>query len=272
VLTGPGWTVCLTDQQLQSEIQHVVSSDRLPSGGDNIYFLVMPEGFGSCEDSSSSSCALGGSATGYCGYHSSTGNGILYAVIPYNAVPGHCQSGNPRPNSSTADPALSTISHEQIETITDPFGTAWIDSSGNEIADVCLSNFGPALGGTGSGAWDETIDGHHYWLQEIFSRVEDHCEPRPQPDSLRVAKAWSGKLVQLNAHGRMPGGTITADNWSFGDGRYARGASVSHEYGRPGTYVVRLRITDSADNWTYDELSVKVTRSRARDRGGPRHR
>ena len=53
--------------------------------------------------------------------------GLLYAVIPYNAVPGHCQSDNPRPNSSTADPALSTLSHEHIETVTDPDGDAWTD-------------------------------------------------------------------------------------------------------------------------------------------------
>ena len=76
----------------------------------------------------SSSCALGGSATGYCGYHSETANGILYAVIPYNAVPGHCQSSNPRPNASTADPTISTISHEHNETVTDPDGNAWIDA------------------------------------------------------------------------------------------------------------------------------------------------
>ncbi len=102
--TGPGWSVCLTDAQLQDELDHVLSVDRLPAGGDNIYFLVMPDGFGDCQDSSSSSCALGGPATGYCGYHSSTDSGTLYAVIPYNAVAGHCQSDNPAPELEHSRP------------------------------------------------------------------------------------------------------------------------------------------------------------------------
>ena len=71
-------------------------------------------------------------------------------MIPYNAVTGHCQSGNPRPNASTADPAISTISHEHNESVTDPLGNAWVDSSGDEIADLCITSYGPALGGTGA--------------------------------------------------------------------------------------------------------------------------
>ena len=66
---------------------------------------------------------------GFCGYHTVSSSDTLYAVIPYNAVNGHCQSGNPRPNASTADPALSTISHELAETVTDPYGNAWSTAS-----------------------------------------------------------------------------------------------------------------------------------------------
>jgi hypothetical protein len=157
--TGPGWRVCLTDAQLEAEIEHVVRVDRLPANGGDIYFLVTPNGLGSCTDGASRDCALGGSASGYCGYHSSTLDGILYANIPCNALPGHCQSDNPRPNASTADPALSTISHEQIETITDPDGDAWINSMGNEVADICSTRFGPTLGGSGDRAWNEVIQG-----------------------------------------------------------------------------------------------------------------
>jgi hypothetical protein len=93
-LTGPpGWSTCLTDAQLQAELLHVISIDHLPHGQTNIFFLVTPNGFGSCTDSSSSSCALGGSDNGYCGYHSATASGIVYAVIPYNAVSGHSRTG-----------------------------------------------------------------------------------------------------------------------------------------------------------------------------------
>src|SRR5947209_17124743 len=84
--SAPAWSVCLTDDQLQAEIRHVVATDRLPRGRGDIYLLVLPDGFGTCLDSSSSSCALGGSNNGYCGYHLVTPNGIAYAVIPYNAI------------------------------------------------------------------------------------------------------------------------------------------------------------------------------------------
>ena len=86
-VTGPGWSVCLTDRQLQAEIEHVVAGHHLPTGPTDVYFLITPKGLGSCTDTSSTSCALGGSDSGYCGYHSESSNdNLLYAVIPYNAV------------------------------------------------------------------------------------------------------------------------------------------------------------------------------------------
>ena len=43
-ITGPGWGVCLSDSQLQAEIEHVIRTDRLPTGPDDLYFLVTPKG------------------------------------------------------------------------------------------------------------------------------------------------------------------------------------------------------------------------------------
>ena len=256
--TGPGWSVCLTDAQLSDEIRRVISVDHLPAHGNNIFVLLTPNGFGSCEDETSQACALGGASGGYCGYHSSTGNGILYAVVPYNAVSGHCQSGNPRPNSSTADPALSTVAHEQIETITDPLGDAYIDSSGEEIADRCMTAYGPSRGGTGAGRWNETIDHGHYWLQDVFARIGHRCEPRPSPDRVRIAVANIGRTLVAQARATMPGGKITAYRWWFGDGRSASGRSVRHTYARAGTYKLVLRATDSAGNWSFTRGTVRV--------------
>jgi hypothetical protein len=270
VTTGPtGWLVCLTDAQLQTELQHVIASDRLPvDRTQDVYVLLTPRGFGDCSDSSSSSCALGGSATGYCGYHSSTAGGLIYAVIPYNAVPGHCQSGNPRPNSSTADPALSTVAHELAEAVTDPFGDGWADRAGGEIADLCITSFGPALGGSGTGRWNEVLGAHHYWLQELWSRVAGGCAARPAPDRVSfsahaVASAAGSRLrvLSFRARGYVPGGRTVGWLWSFGDGRGGHGALVRHVYRRPGRYTVRLRLTDSAGDWTFVARSVRVTKS-----------
>jgi PKD domain len=260
--TGPGWTVCLTDSQLQAELEHVVAANHLPTQKRDIYFLLLPDGFGSCLDSSSTSCALGGSASGYCGYHSLTGNGrIRYAVIPYNAVQGHCQSDNPRPNNSTADPALSTISHEQIETITDPFGDAWIDASGNEIADLCITTFGPAIGGSGQGAWNEDINGGHYYLQEVWSNASHACEPRAKPDSASFTSALTGPpfwTLAFTARAADPEGRIVSYRWFFSRDQTGGGRTAYHRYRYAGNYRVLLRVTDSWDNWTFSARRVHV--------------
>jgi PKD domain-containing protein len=263
--TGPGWSVCLTDEQLQREIEHVMRTDDLPTGPTDVYFLVTPNGLGDCEDSSSTACALGGDATGYCAYHSQTDDGlVLYAVIPYNAVPPHCDSGNPRPNRSTADPALSTISHEHSEMVTDPVGNAWVDSSGNEVGDLCLTSFGPNLGGSGATAWNEVIHGGHYYLQEEWSNADRGCEPRAKPDVVSfkdTALARVGAAVPFSARARAGHGAIVAYRWFFGDGRMASGRGTSHRFDRSGVFRVILRATDSWGNWAFYSHLIGISRS-----------
>lgn len=259
--TGPGWKVCLTDTQLETEIEHVVAADHLPRTDRDVYFLITPNGLGSCTDASSSSCALGGRASGYCGYHSQTPDGIDYAVIPYNAVPGHCQSDNPRPNSSPADPTISTISHEHNEMVTDPRGDAWIDGRGNEDGDLCLTRFGPSLSWPGTTAWNETIHGGHFFLQEEWSNADGACEPRAKPDSVWFASARQRKrahAMSFTAHGSDPEGRMIGFQWSFGDGKAAFGRRVSHTFKLPGSYRVMLRGTDSWGNWAFAGRTVAV--------------
>ncbi|HWD65730.1 MAG TPA: PKD domain-containing protein [Solirubrobacteraceae bacterium] len=258
--TGPGWTTCLSDRQLREELARVIAEHHLPTDAGNLYFIVTPDGLGSC---TGSDCALGGSHGGYCGYHSWYAH-VLYAVIPYNAVPGHCQSLNPRPNGSTADPALSTIAHEQAESITDPYGDAWESSNGSEIADLCITSYGRPLGGQATAEWNETIAGGHFWLQELYSRITGSCAARPQPDSAAIttpAPIVAGEALRLTARARQPGGQIVAYNWNFGDGHGGRGRRPRHTYRVAGTYHVFLRVTDSAGNWAYAKRTVTVTQA-----------
>jgi len=252
---GPGWTVCLTDGQLVAEIEHVVHADHLPTAPSDVYLIVTPKGLGSCTDSRSNNCALGGSVNGYCGYHSQSPDGVLlYAVIPYNAVPGHCQSQRPRPNNSTADPTISTISHEQSEMITDPEDDAWIDNSGNEDGDLCVQDFGRPIGGSGASAWNENINGGHYFLQEVWSNADGACEPRTKPDPVTfkaTPRAGVAGTLTFTAAASDPHGRIRSYRWFFGDGRSGGGRTVSHRYLQSGSYRVVLRITDSWGNWAF---------------------
>jgi hypothetical protein len=260
--TGPGWHYCLSDQQLEDEVVHVIRTMNLPVTLHDIYFLVMPNGLGSCEFSGPSNCALGGSDSGsYCGYHSSSVDGEPYAVIPYNAVPRHCMSDNPRPNASTADPAISTISHEHNEVVTDPLDDAWIAPSLQEDGDLCASSFGPSLGGPGVGAWNQVIHGHHYYLQEEWSNEDGSCQPRDESDRISLSAnpvASGARRVKFTGHGRDPDGSITAYNWFFGDHRTAHHRVTTHTFKHAGTYRVILRTTDRSGNWAFYARRIRV--------------
>jgi hypothetical protein len=263
--TGPGWTACINDGGIQAEIARVVRDHHLPSGIGDMYMLLTPNGLGSCFESGPQDCALGGDANnGYCGYHSANGDpGIPYAVIPYNAVVGHCQSSNPRPNGSTADPTISTIAHEYAETSTDPLGTAWSDSSGNEIADLCITSYGRALGGLGSTRFDEVIDGGRYWIQELWSNFTHNCRAAARPDHLSTSgpgRAAGDREIVFAARASDPEGKIVNYAWRFGDGRTASGNKVTHAYLDAGTFTVTVRTLDSWGNWAYSTRQITVRR------------
>src|SRR4051794_15437266 len=73
---------CLTDQQLQHEIQAVLTAKGWHGGLDHIFFLMTPNGVGSCFD------ALGQCSTDtFCAYHSGFSNSnnepTIYANEPY---------------------------------------------------------------------------------------------------------------------------------------------------------------------------------------------
>jgi hypothetical protein len=267
---GPGWSRCLNDSQLADEIEHVVVHRHLPTRRRDVYFLVLPAGLGTCESSGPQNCALGGDAdSGFCGYHSSTPDGrIRYAVVPYNAVRGHCQSGAPRPNASTADPSISTVSHEHNEMVTDPLGNAWIDSTGSENGDLCIARYGPDLGGSGDAAWNEVIGGGHYYLQEEWSNQDHGCRPRGVADTLSFSappRAVEHAPAVFAARARAARGSIVGYAWFFGDGPIGRERVVSHSFSHAGVFRIVLRSTDSADNWAFSARTISVLRTPARD-------
>jgi hypothetical protein len=262
---GPDWPVCITDQQLQAELIREVTARHLPTSPNDVYLLLTPKGLGNCFGAGPDNCALGGATnSGYCGYHQSTETGdILYGVIPYNAVGGHCQSDNPRPNASPADPAISTVAHELAEIVTDPLGTAWLDSNQNEIADLCISDYGPPLGGSGgSTAYDEQIHGGRYFIQELWSNADGRCMPAARADAVSLSiprRVLGDRSLPVTGEGQAAHGAITAYSWSFGDRRGGSGRRVSHAYTRAGRFTVRLRTTDSWGNWAFASRAVTVT-------------
>jgi hypothetical protein len=191
--------VCLTDQQLQDELQKVLTAKGWQAGPDSLFLILTPQNVGTCFDSAPP--PAGECTTNFfCAYHSgfagTNQQPILYAIEPYAAGITGCHSG-PSPNGNDADATINTISHEQNEAITDPWGNAWLDSSGDEIADICAWNFGSPLGSTAKGQYNQLINGHPYALQEDYSNDGSVCRQKYVGRPVNTAPpALTGVAVQ----------------------------------------------------------------------------
>ncbi len=164
-------TKCLSDAQLQTEVQRVMSANGWTGGSTKLYFIFTPKNVGSC---SGTACAF----SYFCAYHSWIGSGnsaTMYANMPYAAfVPAACDAGQ-HPNGDDADATLNVTSHEHNEAITDPQGSAWYDRSGNENGDKCAWKFGTVLGSTSYGQYNQVIGTGKYYLQQEWSNYSSKC-------------------------------------------------------------------------------------------------
>jgi hypothetical protein len=267
---GPGWTRCITSAQIGAEVRNVVRGNHLPTGLTDIYFVVTPNGVGSCFDAGPDDCSLGGSTlNGFCGFHTSLdldGTDYLYADLPYNDVPPHCRAtGFPQPNGSTADVTTSTLSHEHNEAITDPLpgsAPAWINLDGNENGDLCAGSFGAPLGRTQFGAYNEAIGSGHYYTQEEWSNEDGGCAARDEADTVDFssnAPRPPGTPVTFTSGAVDPDGSIVATSWDFGDGSgRVSGTPASHVFPRTGVYRVTLHTVDIGGQWDWVTKSVIV--------------
>ncbi len=202
---APYASVCLTDAQIQAELQSFVSANALPTGMSTAYFVFFPIGVGSCFDGTSAECAY----KQFCAYHGWIGSGgastILYANMPYAdqpSAPGKCDN-EPAPNGTDADATINVTSHEHNEMITDPLGNAWYDEGGYEVADKCAWIFGPQLGKTGFGSFNQAIATGKYELQEEWSNVLSTCVQNaviapPAISSMSPSRGKAGTLITLN--------------------------------------------------------------------------
>ena len=235
---------CVTDAQIQTELNNFLTAHNLPRGLTNEYFLLTPPDVVTCEDAAGTSCS--GNAPGthakFCGYHSFGGpanNGFLYANIPDSSgtttstvndgiegcdpfsADGDCSAFVCNYNTTLAEGSLSAVSHEHIESITDPQPpSGWNDdeksppkdrSGGEEIGDLCnddasldnLTNYQFNSGSFTDTPFNYTINGHHYWLQREWSNQGASCAhsivPDPPPGASFIVSSQNGGHVVLNA-------------------------------------------------------------------------
>jgi hypothetical protein len=197
-------SVCITDGQLQAELQSFIAANGLKTGMSTIYFVFFPIGVGSCSDSTSTYCTY----SQFCAYHGWIGNGdshtILYANQPYADQPtaGSDCDIESSPNGNDADATINVVSHEHNETMTDPLGNAWYDSGGYENGDKCAWTFGQQLGSTQYGSYNQAISSGHYELQQEWSNLLSACVLNavilpPQLTSFSPGRGRAGTLVAL---------------------------------------------------------------------------
>jgi len=163
-------TICLSDAQLQAELQRLYSTGKIDHDPNTTYFLFTAKNVGSCFNSST--CAF----SYYCAYHSNVtlgGTVVQYANQPYaDTVPAACDAGYyPNGQSTEADATINVTSHEHRESINDPLGNAWYDRRGAEGSDKCAWTFG-----TVTGNYNQTINGDHYILQQEWSNNGSTCK------------------------------------------------------------------------------------------------
>jgi hypothetical protein len=175
-----GGPVCVSDAQVQAEVQKAITANGWPTGLGAEYFVFLANGVSTCAPGID--CAF--TADGFCAYHSCFvptfgGQHVLYANMPYA---GHnlaaCGSGNSPNGDAATDSTINIISHEALETITDPVANAWYDQTAPnpyEIGDKCLWNFGPQLGGAAGAQYNRVINGAHYELQQEYSNLVADC-------------------------------------------------------------------------------------------------
>lgn len=148
------------------------------------FHVFLPKGIDTCFQGTNICYSPDNPATfAFCAYHGSlvfTDIGhVMLSIEPYQNVPG-CQAAPPNPNGMLADSTNSVLSHELIETITDPDGDAWIaDNSliaaGAEIGDLC-----EPTGNANFQFLDSylNLNGHPYELQLEYSNRFHACAPK----------------------------------------------------------------------------------------------
>ena len=169
-----GYTACVTDAQLRTELTRIAGSRGLPTDLAHFYPVFFPPKVETQDKDGTTS------AGDFCGYHRSFGSGAnqtIYGDEPFPPSSG-CSKGQAPNGSVAADAAIDTLSHELNEAITDPVNSqyGWFDKAGHEIGDMCGAAYGRPLGHTSAAnpqgtEYNQVINGGKYYTQAEFSNL-----------------------------------------------------------------------------------------------------
>lgn len=177
-------TTPFSDADMQVFVAAAVASGIGQAGYGHIYHVFLPPGQDICVTATFCYSPDNPSTFVFCAYHSSVdfpGIGhLLYTVEPFQNVLG-CSVRPGTPNGQLIDSTDSILSHETLETISDPDGDAWFNFGlvvllGDEIGDECSFFVIP------TGFFDPSvfkIGKHDYGVQLEYSNVDHACGSAP---------------------------------------------------------------------------------------------
>ena len=168
---------CVTDAQLQREIDRVIEHTHGKRGLMQLWFVFTPPKVDECI--SKNSCGT----NAFLGYHSVSdlGHGpVIYALAIDPLIEGALPRGQDPQGNPEAEDTIDTAAHETDEAMTDPEGVGYMDPNGFEAADKCEQpKFGKPLGHASDGApYNQLVNHHRYLFQEMWSNDDGGCVQR----------------------------------------------------------------------------------------------
>lgn len=176
----------LTDADIQA-VAHAAAVLLGGGGYHHLFHIFLVPGQTECFDSTFTVC----SSNVFCAYHSSAVfpdvGEVVYSVEPNVVNVLGCNGPANRPNGGFDD-TYSVLSHETIEAITDPDGTAWFNITdsgllGSEIGDECLFWLFDAQGNfISTNGVVQVFHGRRYDIQTEYNNAAHACTTQSSQD------------------------------------------------------------------------------------------